>query len=125
MSQIAQKYLISFLKVYLCMFNIIGTPRSPMYESYATPKQVRRTKSKNYSSHQWYTFSLGKWRKNQKKWAKQGKSQMNQHCKLNWLLKMLHALSLLSVKSCKIQVIQSFITTLLDLIWKVIVFHLF
>merc|ERR1712018_1048672 len=29
-----------------------GTPRSPMYESYATPKQVRRTKSKNYSSHQ-------------------------------------------------------------------------
>jgi len=95
-----------------------------MYESYATPKQVRRTKSKNYSSHQWYTFSLGKWRKNQKKWAKQGKSQMNQQCKLNWLLKMLHALSLLSVKSFKIQVIQSFITTLLDLIWKVIVFHL-
>merc|ERR1711899_287450 len=29
-----------------------GTPRSPMYESYATPKQVRRPKSKNYSSHQ-------------------------------------------------------------------------
>ena len=34
-----------------------------MYASYATPKQVRRPKSKNYSSHQWYTFSLGKWRK--------------------------------------------------------------